>query len=133
MQFPDEQWLDLRRLDLVAPIMLERLDIMKAKGCDAVEWDNADLPVHDVSSRRWPSSDFRSLDPVLPTSSTTPLTFTPFTKRSGGGSWYRTGSHDEAERRPRVPNTFLWHGFGQTRTCHTKPDKPDNLVKPHHW
>jgi len=29
--------------------MLERLDIMKAKGCDAVEWDNADLPVHEVS------------------------------------------------------------------------------------
>ena len=48
-QFDDEQWLDLRRLDLVAPIMLERLDIMQAKGCDAVEWDNADLPVHDVS------------------------------------------------------------------------------------
>ncbi|CAN0442410.1 unnamed protein product [Pylaiella littoralis] len=47
--FPDEAWLDLRRLDLVAPIMLERMDIMKAKGCDAVEWDNADLPVHTVS------------------------------------------------------------------------------------
>ncbi|CAN0542321.1 unnamed protein product, partial [Scytosiphon promiscuus] len=30
--FPDEKWLDLRRLDLVAPIMLERLDIMQAKG-----------------------------------------------------------------------------------------------------
>ncbi|CAN0440151.1 unnamed protein product, partial [Pylaiella littoralis] len=46
--FPDEAWLDLRRLDLVAPIMLERMDIMKAKGCDAVEWDNADLPVHTL-------------------------------------------------------------------------------------
>ncbi|CAM9917240.1 unnamed protein product, partial [Discosporangium mesarthrocarpum] len=41
-------WLDLRRLDLIAPIMLDRLDVMKAKGCDAVEWDNADLPIHDV-------------------------------------------------------------------------------------
>ncbi|CAM9538937.1 unnamed protein product, partial [Laminaria digitata] len=46
--FDDEQWLDLRRLDVIAPIMLERLDIMAAKGCDAVEWDNADLPVHEV-------------------------------------------------------------------------------------
>eukprot|EP00752_Nemacystus_decipiens_P006046 g5457.t1 len=46
--FPDEKWLDLRRLDLVASIMLDRLDIMKAKGCDAVEWDNADLPVHSL-------------------------------------------------------------------------------------
>ena len=42
-QFEDEKWLDLRRLDLIAPIMLERLDIMAAKGCDAVEWDNADV------------------------------------------------------------------------------------------
>ncbi|CAN0070564.1 unnamed protein product, partial [Discosporangium mesarthrocarpum] len=45
--FVDENWLDLRRLDLIAPIMLDRLDVMKAKGCDAVEWDNADLPIHD--------------------------------------------------------------------------------------
>ncbi|CAN0200890.1 unnamed protein product, partial [Discosporangium mesarthrocarpum] len=45
--FMDENWLDLRRLDLIAPIMLDRLDVMKAKGCDAVEWDNADLPIHD--------------------------------------------------------------------------------------
>lgn len=29
--------------------MLDRLDVMEAKGCDAVEWDNADLPIHDVS------------------------------------------------------------------------------------
>ena len=29
--------------------MLERLDIMSARGCDAVEWDNADLPVHEVT------------------------------------------------------------------------------------
>ncbi|CAN0438455.1 unnamed protein product, partial [Discosporangium mesarthrocarpum] len=46
--FLDEKWLDLRRLDVVAPIMLDRLDVMKAKGCDAVEWDNADLPIHEV-------------------------------------------------------------------------------------
>lgn len=48
-QFADENWLDLRRLDVIAPIMLERLDIMATKGCDAVEWDNADLPVHQVT------------------------------------------------------------------------------------
>lgn len=48
-QFDDENWLDLRRLDVIAPIMLERLDIMAAKGCDAVEWDNADVYVHEVT------------------------------------------------------------------------------------
>ena len=68
MKFPDEKWLDLRRLDLVAPIMLERLDIMKAKGCDAVEWDNADLPVHDVRLNCGPNAypaDCSPLDHVL--------------------------------------------------------------------
>lgn len=50
-QFADEQWLDLRRLDVIAPIMLERLDIMAERGCDAVEWDNADLPVHEVMTQ----------------------------------------------------------------------------------
>lgn len=47
-QFDDENWLDLRRLDLIAPIMLARLDVMAAKGCDAVEWDNADLQEQSV-------------------------------------------------------------------------------------
>ena len=36
--------------------MLERLDIMAARGCDAVEWDNADLPVHDVSLQTIPAA-----------------------------------------------------------------------------
>lgn len=48
-QFDDENWLDLRRLDVIAPIMLERLDIMAAKGCDAVEWDNPDVYAHEVT------------------------------------------------------------------------------------
>lgn len=62
VQFPDEKWLDHRRLDLVAPIMLDRLDTLQAKGCDAVEWDNADLPVQSVSLRftRWPIAFARS-------------------------------------------------------------------------
>lgn len=41
--------MDLRRVDLVAPIMLDRLDVMVTKGCDMVEWDNADLPIHEVT------------------------------------------------------------------------------------
>lgn len=38
----DEAWLDIRRIDLLAPIMRGRLDLAVAKGCDAVEPDNVD-------------------------------------------------------------------------------------------
>src|SRR5262245_16860286 len=34
--FPDERWLDIRRLDLLGPIMERRLDLCQQKGFDAV-------------------------------------------------------------------------------------------------
>jgi len=37
-----ERWLDIRRLDLLRPIMAARLDLAAAKGCDGVEPDNVD-------------------------------------------------------------------------------------------
>ncbi len=38
----DERWLDIRRIDLLGPIMESRLDLAVTKGCDAVEPDNVD-------------------------------------------------------------------------------------------
>jgi hypothetical protein len=43
--WPGERWLDIRRLDLLAPIMQARLDICKEKGFDGVEPDN--IEIHD--------------------------------------------------------------------------------------
>lgn len=40
--FPDERWLDIRRIDLLAPVLEARLDICRAKGFDGVEPDNLD-------------------------------------------------------------------------------------------
>lgn len=40
--FPHERWLDIRRIDLLSPIVRARLDLAKSKGCDAVEPDNMD-------------------------------------------------------------------------------------------
>ncbi len=37
--WPDERWLDIRRLDVLAPILEARLDTCAAKGFDAVEPD----------------------------------------------------------------------------------------------
>lgn len=40
--WPGERWLDIRRLDLLAPILRARLDLCQAKGFDGVEPDNMD-------------------------------------------------------------------------------------------
>jgi hypothetical protein len=39
---PDERWLDIRRIDLLAPILRDRLDVCRRKRFDAVEPDNVD-------------------------------------------------------------------------------------------
>jgi hypothetical protein len=38
-----EKWLDIREIDKLAPVMLARLDLCKAKGFDAVEPDNMEV------------------------------------------------------------------------------------------
>ena len=43
-----EQWLDIRAIDALAPVMLGRLDLARAKGCDAVEPDNVDGYANDT-------------------------------------------------------------------------------------
>ena len=40
--WPGEQWLDIRAIDALAPVMSERLDLAVAKGCDGVDPDNVD-------------------------------------------------------------------------------------------
>ena len=46
--WPGEKWLDIRRIDLLAPIMLARLDLCKAKGFDALEPDNMEIYANDT-------------------------------------------------------------------------------------
>ncbi len=41
--WPGERWLDIRRLDLLAPILRARLDLCKQKGFEAVEPDNIEI------------------------------------------------------------------------------------------
>ena len=40
--WPGEKWLDIRRIDLLGPILQARLDVCRAKGFDGVEPDNVD-------------------------------------------------------------------------------------------
>ena len=47
-EWEGEKWLDIRRLDVLAPIMEARLDLCKAKGFDGVEPDNVDGYLNDT-------------------------------------------------------------------------------------
>jgi hypothetical protein len=38
--YPDEKWLDIRKIELLAPIMKARFDMVKNKGFDGIEPDN---------------------------------------------------------------------------------------------
>jgi len=46
--WPDERWLDIRQLDLLAPIMRARMDMCSQKGFDGIEPDNVDGYVNDT-------------------------------------------------------------------------------------
>jgi hypothetical protein len=41
-RWPGERWLDIRNLQILAPIMLERIALAAQKGCDGVDPDNVD-------------------------------------------------------------------------------------------
>jgi endo-alpha-1,4-polygalactosaminidase (GH114 family) len=46
--WPGERWLDIRRIDLLSPIMRARLDLCRDKGFDGVEPDNVDGYTNDT-------------------------------------------------------------------------------------
>ncbi len=43
-----ERWLDIRRIDLLAPLMQDRLDLALSKGCDGVDPDNVNGYTQDT-------------------------------------------------------------------------------------
>jgi hypothetical protein len=46
--FPEERWLDIRRIDLIGPIVERRMDLCRAKGFDGIEPDNVDGYINDT-------------------------------------------------------------------------------------
>ncbi|MFZ0323252.1 MAG: endo alpha-1,4 polygalactosaminidase [Actinomycetes bacterium] len=45
--WPDERWLDIRRLAVLKPIMRTRMDMCASKGFDAIEFDNVEGYAND--------------------------------------------------------------------------------------
>ncbi|MBX3031807.1 MAG: endo alpha-1,4 polygalactosaminidase [Chloroflexi bacterium] len=46
--WPDERWVDIRRLDILKPIIRDRVDRCARKGFDGVEYDWTDSYLHDT-------------------------------------------------------------------------------------
>jgi hypothetical protein len=46
--FPDERWLDVRRLDVLQPLLQTRMQMCRDKGFDAIEPDNVDGYANDT-------------------------------------------------------------------------------------
>ena len=46
--WPGEQWLDIRNLQILAPLMLERIALAAQKGCDGVDPDNVNGYANDT-------------------------------------------------------------------------------------
>jgi hypothetical protein len=46
--WPGERWLDIRRIEVIGPILIDRLDQCQAKGFDGVEFDNVDGQSNDT-------------------------------------------------------------------------------------
>lgn len=55
---PDEQWLDIRNLQLLAPIMLERIALAAQKGCDGIDPDNVDGYANETGFPLTPDDQF---------------------------------------------------------------------------
>jgi hypothetical protein len=68
--WPGERWLDIRRIDLLAPVLHARMDACRRKGFDGVEFDNVDgyanrtgfplTPAHQLRFDRWLAAEARS-------------------------------------------------------------------------
>ena len=59
--WPGERWLDVRRWDVLEPILAARFDVCRQKGFDAVEPDNVDGYANEsgfplTASTNWPST-----------------------------------------------------------------------------
>lgn len=49
--WPGERWIDIREIEALAPIFIARIEMCKAKGFQAVEFDNVDAHTQDTGFR----------------------------------------------------------------------------------
>lgn len=57
--WPGERWLDIRRIDVLGPIMRDRISLCRRKGFDAVEPDNVDGYTNETGFPLTPTDQLR--------------------------------------------------------------------------
>lgn len=91
--WPGEKWLDIRRLDVLAPIMQARLDLAAQKGCDGVDPDNVDGYTNDTG---------------FPLSADDQLTYNIFLAQQAHSRGLAIGLKNDLEQIPELLPYFDW-------------------------
>ncbi len=91
--WPGEKWLDIRRLDLLTPIMEPRLDLAIQKGCDGVDPDNVNGYLNDTG---------------FPLSAGDQLAYNIFLSQSAHSRGLTVGLKNDIEQIPELLPYFDW-------------------------
>jgi hypothetical protein len=91
--WPGERWLDIRRLDLLAPIIESRLDLAVQKGCDGIDPDNVNGYANDVG---------------FPLSADDQLRFNIFLANAAHARGLSVGLKNDLEQIPQLLPYFDW-------------------------
>ncbi len=91
--WPGEKWLDIRRLDVLGPLLEHRLDMCKAKGFDALEPDNIDGYANETG---------------FPLTYADQLTFNRWLAEQAHQRGLSIGLKNDAEQVPDLVSSFDW-------------------------
>ncbi len=91
--WPGERWLDIRRLDVLAPIMEARMDLAREKGCDGVDPDNVDGYTNDTG---------------FPLTFDDQLAYNRFLARAAHARGLAVGLKNDLEQIPQLLTDFDW-------------------------
>ena len=91
--WPGEKWLDIRRLDLLQPIIDKRLDLALNSGCDGVDPDNVDGYVNDTG---------------FPLTADDQLTFNRFLSQSARSRGLAIGLKNDLDQAAELAPYFDW-------------------------
>ena len=91
--WPGERWLDIRRLDDLAPIMEARMDLCRAKGFDGVDPDNIDAYTNNTG---------------FPLTADDQLRYNRWLARAAHARGLSIGLKNDLDQVPALVNDFDW-------------------------
>jgi hypothetical protein len=91
--WPGEKWLDVRRLDVLGPIINARLDLCRAKGFDSVDPDNVDGFTNDTG---------------FPLTGADQLAFNQFIANAAHARSLSVGLKNDLDQIPELVGSFDW-------------------------